>query len=531
MNFILRTIILGCVPIFVFPFLLILSANVHSQELNDSCDSYVIDDAFHEGQYYWNSCHPNDDYPIYHFQYNKPLLLHYRFVKFVDDLNSLKNVWLPSPYSLNSYNLLFDHSRDAIFSENSQKYFPYTAYTYLSNPAVNVLGGIKPGGTYADSHLFALGFDSKHDFGFLGDIGIDASFLVRSGQNLSAEYVGNQFTVQQVYGGQTFIFYGLTFDFKIDLLSSSFRIGRMSTSDVFSNNELYCLYMNNAICGVPQSLAVSNAGFSTFPGAVWGISSDTKISKNLSLNLGVYQVADINVAESYGFDWTISPDDGVSVYAQFNHSLNEEINLENRLSSVENCIYDSILSDRSDYIVCSSENIKSYNRGNFSLGAFSSFRRIVGFDDNQTGNNVNGLYVQSDYQITREYVDPSQGLRAWFNTTLIPRSEFAYLPLQVNLGLVYTGLIPSRDLDVTFAGLFLGSFSDNYLNTLYATPKYALTPQFNPNGYELVFEIGHKIMMTKTLFFQPDLQLIFNPKGLNTLPTSVVLGAQIGFAL
>jgi hypothetical protein len=47
--------------------------------------------------------------------------------------------------------------------------------------------------------------------------------LNRDGSNLSANNIGNQFTVQQVYGGSTAIFYGLAYDqhFCDDKLASS----------------------------------------------------------------------------------------------------------------------------------------------------------------------------------------------------------------------------------------------------------------------------------------------------------------------
>ena len=102
-----------------------------------------------------------------------------------------------------------------------------------------------------------------------------------------------------------------------------------------------------------------------------------------------------------------------------------------------------------------------------------------------------------------------------------PQENIAKLPFQYNGGLIYKGLIPSRDHDFTCFGVVYGTFSKNYAQTV------AETGAGNPT-YELVFEWNYKIQITKFAFVQPDIQWVINPGGTGNIPNAFVLGAQMG---
>lgn len=91
------------------------------------------------------------------------------------------------------------------------------------------------------------------------------------------------------------------------------------------------------------------------------------------------------------------------------------------------------------------------------------------------------------------------------------------LPLQINAGLVYTGPIPGRNEDVLMAGLASGQIGD-------------LEPDASGNGWEAVLEVGYRIQLPGTAFFQPNLQWILDPGGQENIPNALVLGAQIGMS-
>jgi porin len=410
---------------------------------------------------------------------------------------------------------------------------PRLDYSYTSNPAANVMGGIKSWATYVDNHLF--GYELPLN-GFLGNqkSSLGVSFLARSGQSLSATAIGNQFTVQQVYGGQSFIYYALNAKLKLDDMGSSIRFGRMAAGDIFATDPIYWLYMNNAIDGNPQSIVV-NSGFSAYPAAKWGAAVTAHLGNGFSAKLGGYQIADIDVTQTHGFDWSISPDDGLFLIAQLDLKRSSDLRHDD-ISIV--CSADknstdihgkSLASDPSGnpestppLIEAPRGREKQLSTTAF-LGGFLSLRPQEGFGNIPGRNSVAGLYAHVDRQLSSESCDPTQGLTAWSSVAITPQPSVAKIPLQVNGGIVYTGLIPSRDKDLSMVGLFSGNFSRDYLATL---PSSRLNSGSIP-GSEVVVEIGHRIYASESLYLQPNVQLVVNPGGLSD-PPALVAGAQIG---
>ena len=72
---------------------------------------------------------------------------------------------------------------------------------YTNNIAGNPVGGQSAGFTYCDNITFGLELDLERIIGWKGGH-LTVSGLNRDGSNLSQENIGNQFTVQQVFGGQ-----------------------------------------------------------------------------------------------------------------------------------------------------------------------------------------------------------------------------------------------------------------------------------------------------------------------------------------
>lgn len=97
----------------------------------------------------------------------------------------------------------------------------------------------------------------------------------------------------------------------------------------------------------------------------------------------------------------------------------------------------------------------------------------------------------------------------------------AKLPLEVNAGAIYKGLIPGRDQDYTCLGLVYGKFSKNYARTVNASGD-------GYPSYEIVLEANYKIQLNKFAFVQPDVQYVINPGGTGNLGNALVLGAQMG---
>ena len=186
---------------------------------------------------------------------------------------------------------------------------------YTNNIAGNPVGGKSAGFTYCDNITFGLDLDLEKLIGWKGG-DLTVSGLNRNGSNLSEKNIGNQFTVQQVFGGSAVMFYALYLDQKLWDDKISIKIGRFATGDDFASSPIYWLYMNNGIDGNPQALPV-NTQFSAYPWAVWAARVRVNPTPEFNAMLGIYQVSDRIFNRNYhGLDWSMRSNDSILLISQ-----------------------------------------------------------------------------------------------------------------------------------------------------------------------------------------------------------------------
>ena len=351
---------------------------------------------------------------------------------------------------------------------------------YTNNVAGNAIGGQRQGFTYADSTQFGVNLDFEKLVSWEG-LQISVSAFDRNGRSLSDEAVGNIFTIQQVYGGETFSFYSLYFDQEFADGNASLKAGRFSVGDDFATSSIYGLYMNYGIDSNPQSLTMI-PGFSSSPEAVWGARIRFDPVPNWQVLAGAFQSTTLNLYSDQGFDWAINSSDGILLIGQVGWS--PEFGKTSSGSGLQ---------------------------GNYWFGGFATTPQS-GVD---AGPAAHGFYWHGDQMVFREKDNGSEGLAVWAVFVLSQPDSTSPVPFQINAGLVYTGLIPGRDEDVLMAGLASGQIGD-------------LEPDASGNGWEAVLEVGYRIQLPGTAFFQPNLQWILDPGGRGNIPNTLVLGAQMG---
>jgi porin len=424
--------------------------------------------------------------------------------------NNSKN-WLDSDYAtLNWFGL-----RDKLSTNGLD-----ISATYTADLSGNPVGGKSAGFTYCDNFTIDLEFQSKPLFGYEGGT-LSVIALERNGNNLTAQHIGNQFTVQQVYGGTGFIFYGLAYNQRFFDDRVSFKFGRMSAGDDFASSPFYWLYMNNGIDGNPQSLPVNNM-FSTYPWGVWGARVRALTTSTTEAMLGIYQVTS-QVSQSYlhGFDWEMNGGDGVMVIAQYGWAPEFFKPSVPPPSPVAQQDGKSVV-DGKNSSTPTADAIPHGLPGHYWMGGYYSTYSYPQWQNTaQSQNGGYSLYWHFDQMIYRMDPYKDTGLSAWSAFMLTPQQNTAKMPFQYNGGLVYTGLIPARPRDLSIFGVAYGNFSSNY-----ATANQAALG--GTASYELAWEGGYRINLTKFAYVQPDVQWIINPGGTGTIPNALVLGAQIG---
>ncbi len=396
---------------------------------------------------------------------------------------------------------------------------------YTSNLAGNPVGGLRQGFTYTDNIGFGVAFDLEKLAGWHG-AKFTVSALDRNGTSLSQEYIGNQFTVQQVYGGQRLMFYAVHLEQKFWDDKAQLKVGRFATGDDFASSPVYWLYMNNGIDGNPQALPV-NAQFSAYPWAVWATRLRLDPTPEWNAQLGVYQVSNRTFDQAYhGLNMSMQSSDGLMVLGQIGWTPEFCKRPVPRAASAESG-KTTIQPSKGRVTFGEEKNPAPSDQdmrglpGHYWFGGYYSSWEYPQFGTSSTAVGAYGFYWHGDQMIYQESPGSAQGFTLWTAFVLSPEQNTAKMPFQWNGGALYRGLLPTRDNDSLLFGLAYGNFSNDYGDAGLAYDGDAVS-------YEMALEWGYRVQVSDFIYLQPDVQYIIQPGGTGSIPNALVLGAQIG---
>lgn len=382
--------------------------------------------------------------------------------------------------------------------------------TYVNNIAGNPVGGMRSGMTYCDDITMGLKVHTDPLLGWQGGV-FNIVVADRNGNSLTQHNVGNTFLIQEIWGGTGVIVDDITYEQNFCRNLWNFKFGRMGVLEDFDNSPLYWLYMNCGLEGHTQTLPL-NGQVTSFPWTSWGARIKGNLTSDTQTILGVYQVTPNSWFSSmHGLNMTINPSNGVMMVGQYEWDpeiFRQPVNASSCNSPEEGCNNPGKV-------------IPHGLTGHYWMGGYYSSWTYPQLGNTQGTPGQFGLYWHADQMVYRREPTSNVGLTAWSAFLLCPEPATATLPFSYNGGLVYQGLIPSRPQDESIFGICYGSYSSVYAQA----NKASLGGVAN---YELVYELGHKINLTKYAFFEPDLQWIVNPGGTGQIPNTLVVGAQMG---
>jgi len=114
-----------------------------------------------------------------------------------------------------------------------------------------------------------------------------------------------------------------------------------------------------------------------------------------------------------------------------------------------------------------------------------------------------------------------QGLSMFNLVSFAPKYNNLF-PFYFQTGLVYKGLIPTRDDDLTMFSLAYGSYS------YYNIENLQQSGNVNQPNYTIFMEWGYRIQINKWAFFQPFLQYAIQPAGTGAVENATILGFYTG---
>jgi porin len=355
--------------------------------------------------------------------------------------------------------------------------------TYTTDLLGNPVGGHTQGFRYAGDMAVDLHADLEKLWGLKG-MQLDVSGAWRSGESLSAQDIGNTFTVSQIFGGETVWLYAIAlewpslWDDRLDI-----RLGRIGAGDDFLTSPLYTAFVNSVFDGIPGSVPINIPSFSVYPVATWGLRTKVMPTESWSVMTGLYYSDPMLARDSsHGIDFSIRSSAGIFVIGELGYLSNQGQGATGL-------------------------------PGNYKIGAYVDSN---GYPDLSSAAQAEirgnyGVYVLVDQMIYREGGSQSaQGLTPFAAVTFAPPNRNTF-PWFFSAGLVYLGLIPGRDNDTAAFGLAYGKFS-----------KY-----LGGQDYEMVLEWTYEVAIAPWLTLQPDLQYIIKPSSMSQIANALIGGVQI----
>jgi len=373
--------------------------------------------------------------------------------------------------------------------------------TYVSDIVGNPTGGRSQGVAYADNIGLGLLFDLDKLAGLEG-----GSFLVtmsqRDGTSLSQKHVGNVFTIQQVYGGETFHLIDLAyqqklFDDRVDL-----RLGRIGAGDDFLVSAYDYLFMQNGFDGNPVGIFFNSPGMSAYPNATWGARIKVKPAKRTYVMAGVYNGdSSIRADDNHGAD--MSMNGPVFAMAEVGYKRNG--------------------------LPGDSQFLGNYKAGFwYDHNSFTDYTTIGYAQPAGTKQDNWGFYGMFD-QVLIPFAEPTsnRGLGVFGSVLVSPDQSVSQMPYFFTAGVACRGILASRPADVVGFGMVFGEFSSDLRSA--QEREQLLDPTVGVQSHEIVLEGTYRFSLRKgALFFQPDVQYVIRPGGTGQIANALVLGCQLG---
>jgi porin len=411
---------------------------------------------------------------------------------------SLKQYGIEIPGSKKQYYMIGDWNGEREILANKGVTFNST---FTCDVLANVSGGKMQGIRYDHSMGWDVNFDLEKFVGLLGTQ-LHISGLWRAGQNLSKAVIGNDMVVSTIYGHEQFRFYFLYLEKELFNKRLNIRMGRIAAGDDFATSPLYSAFVSNAVDGVPISIPI-NLFFTVYPTATWGARAKFDLNDDFYILSGIYDGdKGVEYDKFYGLDFSLRLKAGLAFAQELAYSPKKGIGPNFMPGNYKAGIYYNGAVKRDLY--------SDINGTSYALTDLDRKKHIGDYN----------IYIHADQMIYREDNTLDQGLTPFAVATIGPENVNKF-PFFLTGGLVYKGMVPKRDGDITAFEFIYAKYSDKLRQSQRSVGS-------TPQQYEIVLEFTHKVWITGWAYFQPDLQYIIQPGGTDKIDDALVIGFQSG---
>ncbi|MFC1643847.1 carbohydrate porin [Candidatus Omnitrophota bacterium] len=374
----------------------------------------------------------------------------------------------------------------------------------------NPVGGLKKNTIYSGFLDVGVALDFEKIASLKG-VALTVTNYLASGSDLSSG-IGNFFGAQEIYAPGTYFFGEM--DLSLSLLDDTLTLetGRLFAGDVFATSNLWQYYVNGGINDNLNSMP-ANIFFPSFNIAAWAVRTSYQPNKDWHLTAAIYNAdTQVEKMEKYGADFSFDMDNGYLAIGQLVYKHNQSRDDKGLPGSTTFGSYyqSSRFQDLADstrrwhgnygfYLICD----QMIYRGDWPEFKGRPYMR----SDATYAERVKKPYHRRDAMAA----DRPKGLSVWAAGYFAPNDHINTQMYQITSGLVYQGLPPNRDRDVTAFCIILGKFSD----------------KLDGQKIETVLELNHRFQVGQWFYITPDIQYVIRPNGRSDIDDALVLGLEI----
>ncbi|QNT77532.1 carbohydrate porin [Entomobacter blattae] len=389
---------------------------------------------------------------------------------------------------------------------------------YLSEFAGNPVGGRSKGLRYA--HEFALGMDVDLVKVLGEQYGGIFHYLMteRAGLSLTQQSLGALESVQEIYGaGQTVRLVRLSWENHWDDHFAT-EMGWINTENDFANStsywglSLYCQFQNNAICGMPQSLA-ANSGYSWYPSVHPGMWMKFYPGSDHSYEFatGVYSV-DPSIGNAHkGFKLGLQDTTGAIIPFQLAWHRGDADDLGEYTGNYRVGFY------------WETSEVKTVTNqaGRFQPGSI----RLVDLPQDMVRGRYGG-WLLADQMIQRDEEKSSRGTVV-FGNLVWGDHRTAIFPFFATFGVVRKGTFDSRPNDTVNLGGYIATINNKIGRYVAFLRSVGQAGARDASGeYAVEFNYGYQASPWMTL--RPGMQYVWHPGGTSYTKNALVFTFQTG---
>ncbi|KQM21579.1 carbohydrate porin [Novosphingobium sp. Leaf2] len=379
--------------------------------------------------------------------------------------------------------------------------------SYTGEAATNVTGGLRRDAAYAGQVYVGADFDMDTIAGINGGA-IHAAVTNRHGQNLAAIAIGNNTSVQEIYGTQNTHLAILTYEQKLLNGALDIEAGRSQANIYFLNSPLYCNFQSNSACGNP-TFVFKNSNFTYFPASSWMAHAKLNLTDKVWVHAGVFEVnPNRKRPNDDGFNLSTRGATGVIVPWEAGYGTDFTNDRLPRHYIVGGWF------DRGDY----SDPLRDDQGGIAVLSGRPAATR----------HGRSGIYFRFDQMLTRPNPTSERGL-SLFGVAMTNLSGDVEESRYLELGLLQTGTFAGRDKDTLGFVINDQRFSDLAMERM-RTARVAAGGNDRIARHQYMMELAYGAQITPAIRLSPNVQYILHPDQTSVpfrtkdIPNALVLG-------